>query len=173
LQCNCKVKRARILAKFYYVLPLTVEETTSAASTTETLQLSGPLAGRRRRPLFSTEARKPGTLFTRTRTGSSSTEPDKTTERARTRIKLAGGGSTTTAAAATTTTEVSSTEETLPEEVAEEEEEEELHHETENVIETSAETEKPRESLVERFKGLRRAQRPQQQRPSSSTTSAR
>jgi hypothetical protein len=68
---------------------------------------------------------------------------------------------------------MSSTEETLPEEVAEEEEEEDLHHETENVIETSAETEKPRESLVERFKGLRRAQRPQQQRPSSSTTSAR
>ncbi len=57
--------------------------------------------------------------------------------------------------------------------MAEEEEEEDLHHETENVIETSAETEKPRESLVERFKGLRRAQRPQQQRPSSSTTSAR
>jgi hypothetical protein len=55
----------------------------------------------------------------------------------------------------------------------EEQEEEDLHHETENVIETSAETEKPRESLVERFKGLRRAQRPQQQRPSSSTTSAR
>jgi hypothetical protein len=67
---------------------------------------------------------------------------------------------------------VSSTEETLPEE-EEEEEEEDLHHEAENVIETSAETEKPRESLVERFKGLRRAQRPQQQRPSSSTTSAR
>jgi hypothetical protein len=150
-----------------------IEETTSAASTTETLQLSGPLAGRRRRPLFSTEARKPGTLFTRTRTGSSSTEPDKTTERARTRIKLAGGGSTTTAAVATTT-EVSSTEaETLPEEVVAEEEED-MHHETENVIETSAETEKPRESLVERFKGLRRAQRPQQQqRSSSSTTSAR
>jgi hypothetical protein len=157
----------------YYVLPLTVEETTSAASTTETLQLSGPLAGRRRRPLFNTEARKPGTLFTRTRTGSSSTEPDKTTERARTRIKLAGGGGGSTTAVVTTTTEVSSTEEALPEEV-EEQEEEDLHHETENVIETSAETEKPRESLVERFKGLRRAQRPQQQqRLSSSTTSAR
>jgi hypothetical protein len=56
-----------------------------------------------------------------------------------------------------------------------EEEEQEVSseepHEIENVIETSAETEKPaRESLVERFKGLRR-QRPQQQKATASTSS--
>ena len=140
--------------------------TTSSTTTTAAAELTEPLAGRRRRPLFSTEARKPGSLFTRTRAGGGSTDPSSTTERARTRFRF-GGGDSTTATSTTTTTTTSTTtgQEQLEDDVTEDQ------PEIENVIETSAETEKPRESLVERFKGFRRQRPQQQQRPSS--TSAR